>query len=277
MKNILFVLVLFNLRLLAAVNSSLNSISDQAELVGGVRQNYRFKSSISKLSGLGNTEKIFYKFERPGDYFINQNREIVDSIKITSLKILSITANVDEDKRELTNFNGNLDYSVEATIGIKSDGRLSGKYTTPNIILELYSKKGNGEESLIRIPIQYELNFLKELSLKTSPMNLGIGIQGQKMSSFDGTPGYLEIEGEPNKIFRVSYPSKVEIVNKKDASILIVFITTPKLEKTNTEDYLGSISSSGLNKIEFNGEVKETRSATIGEYNGKFTIKVRYD
>ncbi|MGL5089201.1 MAG: hypothetical protein ACRC6Z_07135, partial [Cetobacterium sp.] len=183
MKNILFVLVLFNLNLLAAVNSSLNSISDKAELVGGVRQNYKFKSSIAKLTGLGNVEKIFYNFERPGDYFINQNGEIVDSIRITNLKVLSTDANVDEDKRELTNFNGNLNYSVEVTIGIKSDKRLSGKYKTSNINLELYSKKGNGKESLIRIPIQYELNFLKELSLKTSPMNLGVGIQGQKMSS----------------------------------------------------------------------------------------------
>ncbi|MGL4424902.1 MAG: hypothetical protein ACRCTC_01445, partial [Cetobacterium sp.] len=136
MKKIIFVYMLISLYIFGKISSSSSKIFEKRELIGGITQNQVFVSSTIKLTGLGNVDKIYYDFERFGrDYFVNNFGESVQSIKIKTLEITSFDGYVNKEKREITNFNGNLQFKVIGIIEIKSDDRLSGIYKSPNITL----------------------------------------------------------------------------------------------------------------------------------------------
>ncbi|MGL4903970.1 MAG: hypothetical protein ACRCYT_03790 [Cetobacterium sp.] len=278
MKKIIFVYMLINIYIFGKISSSSSKIFEKRELIGGITQNQIFVSSTIKLTGLGNVDKISYDFERFGrDYFINSFGESVQSIKIKTLEITSSDGYVNKEKREITNFNGNLQFKVIGIIEIKSDDKLSGIYKSPNITLILDTEKGNGKEEEVRISLEYELHILKPLKIKTTQMDLGVGVQGQEMSTFEGTPGYLEIEGEVNRRINISYPKEVEIYNLDKNGQLKVFISTPELHKLKEEEYSTIINSNDKIKIKFLGKITDTKNSPPGKYEGNFVIRVRYD
>ncbi|MGL5797548.1 MAG: hypothetical protein ACRCYT_05000 [Cetobacterium sp.] len=278
MKKIIFLYILITVHIFGKVSSSSNRIFERRELIGGITQNQIFVSSTIKLTGLGNIDKITYDFERFGrDYFINNSGESVQSIKIKTLEITSSDSYVNKEKQEITNFNGNLQFKVIGIVEIKSDDRLSGIYRSPNITLILNSEKGNNKDEEVRISLEYELHILKPLKIKTTQMDLGVGVQGQEMSTFEGTPGYLEIEGEVNRGINISYPNEVEIYNLNKNGQLKVFISTPELQKLNEEEYSATINSNDKIKIKFLGKITDTKNSPPGKYEGSFVIRVRYD
>lgn len=275
MKIFLLILLIFNFTAFGKVNSSVSRLEVSKEIIGDWTQNIIYTTNNFKITGLGNT-KLSYKIENFGNiHFLKEDGNVEDSIKINWIELDSLDSYIDKDNETITLNRGNCNLKVQVSVTVKGNSRLGGKYRSRPISLIIYGEKNNKDEE-VKIDIYLELNVIKRLKVSTTTMDLGVGVQGQKMSSNQGTHGYLKVEGEPNKGINISYPSEVEIFNKKGNDSLKVEITSPELEK-NGENYIMKLSPRGEDRVRFIGEIKDTKNAQAGEYNGELKIKVRYD
>ncbi|WP_047381006.1 hypothetical protein [Cetobacterium sp. ZWU0022] len=278
MKKIIIFLILLSIEIFGAIGTSTTKLYERREIVGGRTQNLVITTSRVSLTGLGGINKLSYDFGRlSGDNFKNkQTGYLTESLRIKSLEINSLMGRVDKERKEITGFAGNLDLVVVAIVEVRSDQSLAGLYQSPNLTLNIVGDKNNHDEK-IKIDIDLEINVLKSLKVKTSAMDLGVGIQGQKMSSSNGAHGVLEIEGEPNKNLVISYSREVDIKNRSGQGVLKVSITTPNLENIKENDYSGRINANGRSEVSFHGSINDTKDSPPGEYTGELIIKVRYD
>lgn len=279
MKKVIIFLILLSIKLFGAINASTTRLYEKREIVGGRTQNLVIVTSKVNLTGLGGLTKLSYDFGRlaEGRFIDVKNNYHTESLRVKKMEINSSMGNVDEEKKEITGFgSGNLDLSVVTIVEVRADQSLSGLYRSPNLSLNITGHKNNHNEK-VRIDIDLEINVLKSLKIKTTPMNFGVGIQGQKMSTVNSTNGILDVEGEKDKNIIVSYPKEVEIKNSSGEGVLKVLITTPGLEPVGGDDHRGRIGSNGRSEIIFRGDINDTKNAPSGKYSGDLTIKVRYD
>lgn len=279
MKKVIIFLILLSIKLFGAINASTTRLYEKREIVGGRTQNLVIVTSKVNLTGLGGLTKLSYDFGRlaEGRFIDVKNNYHTESLRVKKMEINSSMGNVDEEKKEITGFgSGNLDLAVVTIVEVRADQSLSGLYRSPNLSLNITGHKNNHNEK-VRIDIDLEINVLKSLKIKTTPMNFGVGIQGQKMSTVNSTHGILDVEGEKDKNIIVSYPKEVEIKNSSGEGVLKVLITTPGLEPVGGDDHRGRIGSNGRSEIIFRGDINDTKNAPSGKYSGDLTIKVRYD
>lgn len=279
MKKVIIFLILLSIKLFGAINASTTRLYEKREIVGGRTQNLVIVTSKVNLTGLGGLTKLSYDFGRlaEGRFIDVKNNYHTESLRVKKMEINSSMGNVDEEKKEITGFgSGNLDLAVVTIVEVRADQSLSGLYRSPNLSLNITGHKNNYNEK-VKIDIDLEINVLKSLKIKTTPMNFGVGIQGQKMSTVNSTHGILDVEGEKDKNIIVSYPKEVEIKNSSGEGVLKVLITTPGLEPVGGDDHRGRIGSNGRSEIIFRGDINDTKNAPSGKYSGDLTIKVRYD
>lgn len=278
MKKVIFFLMLLSFKLFGAIGASTTRVYEKREIVGGRTQNLIISTSKISLSGLGGISKLSYDFGRLGeDNFINVlNNSRTESLRVKSIEINSLNANIDGDRKEISNFNGSFDLWVVAIVEVRADQTLSGLYRSPNLSLNVIGDKNNHNDK-IKIDIDLEISVLKSLKVKTTPMNFGRGIQGERMSTTNATHGILEVEAEPDKNIVVSYTREVEIRNRSKDGVLKVIVTTPSLETIADDEYRGLIGSNGRSEIVFRGDIIDTKNSPPGDYTGELVIKVRYD
>lgn len=275
LKKILVLLCLLNLVTFAKIHSNTSKLNVSKEIIGDWTQSINYLTNNFRIEGLGNKD-LSYKIENFGNvYFFREDGSVEELIKITNIELQSFDSNIDKENQIINVSKGHCNLKVRATVMVKGDTRLSGKYRSRPINLVIYSGKDKDEE--VKIEINLELSVIRRLRVSTTPMDLGIGVQGQKMSSNQGTHGYLKIEGEPNREVEISYPEEIEIFNRNKNGSLKVKVYSPELGKKDDEDYEIRLTSRGEGKVTFVGEVKDTEKAPPGKYRGELKIKVRYD
>lgn len=277
LKKILILLCVLNLVTFAKIHSDKSKLNVNREIIGDWIQRIEYSTGTFKINGFGNRE-LSYKIENFGNvYFFRENGTIEELIKINHIELISSdgSANIDKNNQVINTSKGQCNLKVIATVNVNGDTRLGGKYKSIPIILVIRDGKEKNEE--VKIEINLELNVIRRLRVSTTPMDLGVGVQGQKMSSSQGTHGYLKIEGEPNREVEISYPEDVEIFNKNKNGSLKVKVYSPELGKKDDEDYEIRLTSRGEGKVTFVGEVRDTKKAPPGNYSGELKIKVRYD
>lgn len=275
-KILLSLLLIFNLNIFGKMTAHPSRVFDTQNFVSGKFQRINYETSNTKVTGLGGVDELFYDIESYGADFINSSTgKVENSIKIQSLEIVCSDGIVDKNNKIIKGFNGKLNFKVKAIVTIRSNNYLSGRYITSGLVLKLKNSKNSNEE--LGIDLVLELNVIKGIKVKTTPMNLGVGIQGEIFSSKNGSDGFLEIEGESNRIVLVSYQNKLELFQKNGMGKMEVQVFSPELEKIGPEEYKTILNNNGENKIKFIGEAKNTKNIPPGEYRGNLEIKVRYD
>lgn len=278
MKKILFFLLFFHLIAFGSMNSNTSRLVEKREVIGEGYQNINYTTSSFRITDLGGYDKLTYKFESFGNEFFRKNNIVEPLIVIKQLWVEPIDAVVDRNSKTIVGFNGKCDLKIKSVVGMRSGSRLGGKHTSYPIVLTLKGKRKNSSNyDEIRIEFEMELDVIRTLKVSTTPMDLGTGVQGQKLSSAYGSHGYLNIEGEANKNVVISYPSQVNIFNKTGQGTMRVDIHSPDLLYLGREDYTTRISEKGEKRVVFFGEVRDTRKAPPGRYSGDLKIKVRYN
>lgn len=278
MKTLLLLLLSVHLIAFGDIKSNTSRLFEKREVVGEGYQKVKYTTSSFKITGLGNYDELTYRFENFGNGFFKKNNEIEPAIEIRRLWIEPLDAVVDKDNKVIFGFTGNCSLRVRAIVDVKNSPILSGTYESYPILLILVGREKNGySRDSVMIELKMELDIIKALKISTTPMNLGVGIQGQKMSSAQGNHGYLNIEGEADRVVEVSYPREVEIFNTTGKGSINVEVFTPDLVYTRNENYLTRLSGRGEGKVTFFGQVRDTRKATPGSYSGELKIKVRYN
>lgn len=277
LKKILILLSLLNLVTFAKIHSDKSRINVSREIIGDWVQRIEYSTGTFKITGFGNRE-LSYKIENFGNiYFFHESGAVEELIKINNIELISSdgSANIDKNNQVINSSRGQCNLKVIVAVNVNGNTRLGGKYKSKPITLVIRDGKDKSEE--VQIEINLELNVIRRLRVSTTPMDLGVGVQGQKMSSNQGTHGYLKIEGEPNREVEISYPKDIEIFNKNKNGRLKVKVHSPELGKKDDEDYEIRLTSKGERKVTFVGEVEDTKKAPPGSYSGELKIKVRYD
>ncbi len=190
-----------------------------------------------------------------------------NNIKLKNLQIVSVPRGEHNNSGKIlknSNPKGEIIFKVGGTISIKKDVKLNGRYISNNAYIILKSN-----EEYIEIPIFFIINMEKSLKLEVKPMDLGKIIIGEKASTkYQGTPGWLYIEGKSSEI-EISYPKKIEIFNGKSDKLIVDIISDMPINPR--------IDESGNLNIRFDGEIKNTKKAIPGSYRGDLVIKVKYE
>ena len=277
-KVLLFFLLFFRLVTFGDIKSDTSRLIEKREVVGEGYQNVDYLTNNFKITGLGGYDKLIYEFESFGNDFFKKNHMLEPRIKIKQMWIEPLDATIDTNNKVILGFNGNCNLRIRTVVGVRNGSRLSGKYTSYPIILILKGKRKNSSSyDRIMIEVRMELDIVKTLKISTTPMDLGVGVQGQMLSSSHGNHGYLNIEGEPNRNVVINYPREVEMFNKMGKGSIKVEISSPDLYFTGNEEYSTRLSERGEKKVTFFGQVRDTKKAVPGKYSGDLKIKVRYN
>ncbi|MGL4538525.1 MAG: hypothetical protein ACRCUD_05460 [Cetobacterium sp.] len=277
-KVLLFLLLFLRLMTFGNMNSHTSRLIEKREVIGEGIQSIKYETNDFKITGLGNYDRLIYDFKSYGNQFFKQGQLVESAIEITQMWIEPLDATVDRNNKFIVGFHGECRLKVAATVRINNNSKLSGRYTSHPIILSLKGRHGhNSEYDEVTIEVILELEVTKALKVSTTTMDLGTGVQGQRLSSSNGTHGYLNIEGEANRNVVISYPSQVEIFNKVRTGSIKIEISTPGLYPLGNGDYGTVLSEKGEKNVIFVGESRETKEVQPGEYTGNFQVKVRYN
>lgn len=278
MKKILLFLPFFCLMTFGNMKSDTSRLIEKRETIGEGYQNINYTTNNFKIKDLNDYDELTYEFESFGNRFFRKNYTIEPLIEIKQLSIEPLNASVNRNNRTIIGFSKNCNLKIKSVVGIRNGSKLSGKYSSYPITLILKGRRRNSSRyDRIAIEIILELDIIKSLKISTTSMDLGVGIQGQILSSSYGNHGYLNVEGESNKEVVVSYPSQVELFNKEEKGSIRVEIYSPDLYSLGNEEYRTRLSEKGEKRVAFVGEVKDTKKALPGKYSGNFKIKVRYN
>ncbi|MGL5367418.1 MAG: DUF4402 domain-containing protein [Cetobacterium somerae] len=273
-KILLMVTLLFNSIIFAELKINPNNMFISEEIMGGISRNIKISTDTIRLKNLEGIDKFRFKI-----LGLDDNFEELDSGKgeksfsLNSFILSSPNSRVDNKNNIIDSFSSELFLKASISIMIRGNSKLSGNYRKKMTLL--IESQSLGKKDFKTVDIYININIVKSLRLSTSELDLGKAIQGEKLSSKNGSDGILEIDGEKNKEIVVSYPSIIQIYNSNNSK-LDVNLYTHDLEKINDE-YKGALDNNGKLKVLFSGEVKNTKKTQPGYYKGSFTIKVRYD
>lgn len=273
-KILLIIMLLFNSIIFATLKINPNNMFISEEIMGGVSRNIKISTDTIRLENLEGIDKLRFKILGLDDSFESlDSGKGEKSLSLNSFILSSPNSRVDNKNNIIDSFNSQLFLKASISIMIRGNNKLSGNYRKKMTLL--IESQSLGKKDFKTVDIYININIVKSLRLSTSELDLGKAIQGEKLSSKNGSDGILEIDGEKNKEVVVSYPSTIQIYNSNNSK-LDVNLYTNDLEKINDE-YRGSLDANGKLKVFFSGEVKNTKKAQPGYYKGSFTIKVRYD
>lgn len=275
MKRIFLILIfIFDSIVFATLKITPNNMFISEEIMGGISRNIKISTDTIRLENLEGIDKFRFKILGLDDNFESLDSEKGEkNLSLNSFILSSPNSRVDNKNNVIDSFNSQLFLKASISIMIRGNSKLSGNYRKKMTLL--IESQSFGKKDFKTVDIYININIVKSLRLSTSELDLGKAIQGEKLSSQNGSNGILEIDGEKNKEVVVSYPSIIQIYNSNNSK-LDVNLYTHDLEKINDE-YRGILDNSGKLKVFFSGEVKNTKKAQPGYYKGSFTIKVRYD
>lgn len=276
MKKVLILLLFFNCIVFGNMRFNTSKLTSRKEIIGDWTQNINYTTNSFKITGLED-RKLIYEIENFGNiYFFREDGTVEERIKINKVELESFDSRLSRENKTIETNRRDCNLKLKVNVNVKGDSGLGGRYISRPITLTVYRGDGN-KSSGIKIETTLELNVIRRLKVSTTPMDLGVGVQGQRVSSSQGTHGYLKVEGEPNKRINISYPKEIKIFNRKGKGSLKVNISSPELERKDDENYTTKLSRYGDRKILFMGEVVDTKKASPGKYSGELKIKVRYD
>lgn len=217
------------------------------------------------------------------DDYVKLNVEDTDFIKIINLNIKNNIYKKTFNGVSFVDRNDRLNDKMELTISGTFIFNWSKNKRNINRIEDIKIGYVSSEHNpiILSLPILY-LNPISNVKVEVvEDMDLGTVFAGEKLSTKQGTPAKIRIEGVKDKSVKITIPSNIMITNSKNESLGVKLSLRDNgkseiIKEFNTDNGKPKDNSTiVLDDILIDGE-SQTNKTSNGLYEGSFVVRVEY-
>lgn len=217
------------------------------------------------------------------DDYVKLNVEDTDFIKVVNLHIKNNKYRSTSNGVSFVDRNDRLNDEMELTISGTFIFNWNKNKRNINRIEDIKIGYVSSEHNpiILSLPIVY-LNPISNVKVEViEDMDLGTVFAGEKLSTKQGTPAKIRIEGVKDKSVKIIIPSNIKITNSKNESLDVKLSLRDNgkselIKEFNTDNGKPKDNSViVLNDILIDGE-SQTNKTSNGLYEGSFVVRVEY-
>lgn len=217
------------------------------------------------------------------DDYVKLNVEDTDFIKVVNLHIKNNKYKSTSNGVSFVDRNDRLNDKMELTISGTFVFNWSKNKRNINRIEDIKIGYVSSEHNpiILSLPIVY-LNPISNVKVEViDDMDLGTVFAGEKLSTKNGTPAKIRIEGVKDKSVKITIPNNIMITNSKNESLNVKLSLRDNrkselIKEFNTDNGKPKDNSTiVLDDILIDGE-SQTNKTSNGLYEGSFVVRVEY-
>ena len=217
------------------------------------------------------------------DDYVKLNVEDTDFIKVVNLHINNNKYRSTSNGISFMDRNNRLNEKIELSVSGTFIFNWNKNKRNINRIEGIKIGYVNNEQNplVLSLPILY-LNPISNVKVEViEDMDLGTVFAGEKLSTKQGTPAKIRIEGVKDKSVKITIPSNIMITNSKNESLDVKLSLRDNgkseiIKEFNTDNGKPKDNSTiVLDDILIDGE-SQTNKMSNGLYEGSFVVRVEY-
>lgn len=217
------------------------------------------------------------------DDYVKLNVEDTDFIKVVNLHIKNNKYRSTSDGISFVDRNDRLNEKIELSVSGTFIFNWNKNKRNINRIEDIKIGYVSSEHNpiILSLPIVY-LNPISNVKVEViEDMDLGTVFSGEKLSTKNGTPAKIRIEGVKDKSVKITIPNNIMITNSKNESLDVKLSLRDNgkselIKEFNTDNGKPKDNSViVLDDILIDGESK-TNKTSNGLYEGSFVVRVEY-
>lgn len=217
------------------------------------------------------------------DDFVKLNVEDTDFIKVVNLRIKNNKYKSTSDSISFVDRNNRLNEKIE--LSVRGTFIFNWNKNRRNIdrIEDIKIGYVNNEQNplVLSLPILH-LNPISNVKVEViEDMDLGTVFAGEKLSTKQGTPAKIRIEGVKDKSVKITIPNNIMITNSKNESLNVKLSLRDNGKSEIIKEFNMDNGKSKdnsviiLDDILIDGE-SQTNKTSNGLYEGSFVVRVEY-
>lgn len=217
------------------------------------------------------------------DDYVKLNVEDTDFIKVVNLRINNNKYRSTSNGISFVDRNNRLNEKIELSVSGTFIFNWNKNKRNINRIEGIKIGYVNNEQNplVLSLPILY-LNPISNVKVEViEDMDLGTVFAGEKLSTKQGTPAKIRIEGVKDKSVKITIPNNIMITNSKNESLDVKLSLRDNgkseiIKEFNTDNGKPKDNSTiVLDDILIDGE-SQTNKTSNGLYEGSFVVRVEY-